>query len=109
MLKISLDAFYFRYHASVVKRTIINPCTCTGISSNVMVPEPPQLTQTKSNDADCLAADGDDRNLVELDPMKQHLDILGPSLSELQDIDPFLIFLCYRGFNHISGKVQNGK
>ena len=50
-----------------------------------------------------------DTDLVELDPVKQQQEDLGPSLSELQQVDPSLVFLCYRGFNHITGKLQNGK
>ena len=50
-----------------------------------------------------------DTDLIELDPKKQQLEELGPSLEELRDTDPFLVFLCYRGFNHISGKIQSGR
>ena len=51
-----------------------------------------------------------DMDLVEVDPVKQHQEHpVGPSLSELQQIDSSLVFLCYRGFNHIAGKLQSGK
>lgn len=91
--------FTNRYHASIVKSTVINPFS--GISSSSVVPSLHQTTD--------LAMDVDEINLVELDPRKWHLEDIGPSLSELKDIDPFLVFLCYRGFNHISGKVQTGR
>ena len=87
----------------MVKSTISSPFT----SSNGIVPELPQTATTVTLDHD--HSHTDDISLVELDPKKQQLEHLGPSLSELQDADPFLVFLCYRGFNHISGKVQNGK
>ena len=48
-------------------------------------------------------------DLVELDPLKQKQEDQGPSLSQLQQVDPSLVFLCYRGFNHISDKLQSGK
>ena len=50
----------------------------------------------------------DDNDFVELDPKKQQQQDLGPSLCELQGVDSSLVYLCYRGFNHISGRVQNG-
>ena len=94
----------FRYHASVVKSTVINPFS--GISSSSVVPQ-----LAKKNDCDYVAVDDDDFNLVELDPNKQYQEPpdVEPSLSELKNIDPFLVFLCYRGFNHISGRVHNGR
>ena len=85
----------------MVKSTVVNPLS--GISSSNVVPQ-----LTKKND-DFVAVDDDDFNLVELDPKKQHLEDIEPSLSELKHIDPFLVFLCYRGFDHISGKVHNGR
>ena len=102
------DTSVCRYHASVVKSTIVNPFC--GFSSNQLVPELPLFTQaSKSQDLDHLDREDDDSNLVEIDPTKQEFEHLSPPLSELLDIDPFLVYLCYRGFNHISGKVQNGK
>ena len=96
---------FFRYHASVVKSTISD-----SISPKNVVPGLPQLPKETTTDHDHqLAVDTDDINLVELDPKKQQLEDLGPSLLELKDVDPSLVFLCYRGFNHISGKVQNGR
>lgn len=83
----------------MVKSTVVNPLG--GISSSNVVPQ-----LTKKID---VAVDDDDFNLVELDPKKQYQEDIQPSLSELKNIDPFLVFLCYRGFNHISGKVQNGR
>ena len=50
-----------------------------------------------------------DTDLIELDPKKQQLEQPGPMLEQLQDTDPFLVYLCYRGFNHISGKIQSGR
>jgi hypothetical protein len=51
----------------------------------------------------------DDTDLVELDPMNQQQEELGPSLSQLQQVDSSLVFLCHRGFNHITDKLQTGK
>ena len=54
--------------------------------------------------------ESEDTDLVELDHnMKQQQEELGPSLSELQQVDPALVFLCYRGFNHITDRLQSGK
>ena len=50
-----------------------------------------------------------DISLIEVGQRKQQVEDLSPSLSELQDVDPSLVFLCYRGFNHVSGKLQTGK
>ena len=81
--------------------------------SNKVVPYPPSCVPTnatKLNPRRHLAWDTDDIDIVELDPKKlQQREDLGPSLFELRDVDPSLVFLCYRGFNHIFGKLQTGK
>lgn len=88
-----------RFSGSFACNNIV-PClpSHNHISSNV----------TKPSLNNQLALDTDNHNLVELDPKRQQQEDLGPSLCELQGVDPSLVFLCYRGFNHISGKVQNG-
>lgn len=91
---------YCRYHASVMRSTVINPLS--GSSSDSIVPGLPESQQGDDEDMD-------DINLIELDPKKQQMEELGPSLKKLQDTDPFLVFLCYRGFNHMSGKIQGGR
>ena len=92
----------FRYHASIVRSTVISP-----LSGRLSCGVVPGLSESISRD------DGGehqmDTDLIELDPKKQQLEELGPSLEELRDTDPFLVFLCYRGFNHISGKIQSGR
>ena len=100
-LSIGIDNNFFRYHASVVRSTVINPLS--GSSSNSIVPD---LPESRQDDGD---EDTDNISLIELDPKKQQLEELGPSLKKLRDTDPFLVFLCYRGFNHISGKIQGGR
>ena len=70
--------------------------------NDVLCP-PRKTTLTKLDDASM------DNSFVELDTKKQQHEDLAPSLSELQDVDPSLVFLCYKGFNHVSGKIQTGK
>ena len=76
--------------------------------SNVIVPK-----AAMNLDHDCsgniTVADDCDINLVELNPTKRQHEHVDPSLSELRNIDPSLVFLCYRGFNHISCRIQTGK
>lgn len=91
----------------MVRSTILNPFRST--ASGSLVPELPQPQPVVSDDFKSMDMKEDDFNLVELDPLKQQEEELGPSLQELQTIDPFLVYLCYRGFNHISGKVHGGK
>ena len=91
----------FRYHASIVRSTVINPLSGS-LSSGIV----PDHSGSVLQDDDDLQMDAD---LIELDPKKQQLEEIGPSLEKLQDTDPFLVFLCYRGFNHISGKIQSGR
>ena len=91
----------FRYHASVVRSTVINPLSGSLSSGTV-----PGLSESVLQDDDDLQMDTD---LIELDPKKQQLEAISPSLENLRDTDPFLVFLCYRGFNHISGKIQSGR
>ena len=89
-----------------MRSTIINPLT-RSLTSGV-VPELSE-TMTQHDDDD---DDGEllmDTDLIELDPKKQQLEQPGPMLEQLQDADPFLVYLCYRGFNHISGKIQSGR
>lgn len=74
------------------------------IHSQDMVPPLPATTTT----ALCKPVMVD-TDLVELDPKKQQQEELGPSLSQLQQADSALVFLCHRGFNHITDKLQSGK
>ena len=90
-----------RYHASIVRSTIINPLN--SCSSQGIVPD------LSPQDDDEPLVDMDGVSLVELDPKKQEQEDLGPSLLKLRDTDPFLVFLCYRGYNHISGKIQSAR
>ena len=91
----------FRYHASVLKDKLGDHVG--RIHSRGMVPPPPIATATLCKP---IMVDTD---LVELDPMKQQQEELGPSLSQLQQADSSLVFLCHRGFNHITDKLQSGK
>ena len=79
-----------------------------GFSSNVIEPKAAinLCHDCSGNNPD---TDDCDINLVELDPTKRQHEHVDPSLSELRDIDPSLVFLCYRGFNHISCRIQTGK
>lgn len=92
----------FRYHSSVVRSTIINPLS-ESLTNGVV----PELSETITQDDDDELQM--DRDLIELDLKKQQLEEPGPKLEQLQDTDPFLVYLCYRGFNHISGKIQSGR
>ena len=94
-----------RYHASIVKSTVCDPFNSDSHSADGVVPKLLQSSCSITPQSDAVDAV---INLIELDPIKQKED-LGPSLSELQRTDPFLVFLCYRGYNHISGRVQNGR
>ena len=80
----------------------------TAPSSNSIIPKFANKTVKPECDHQ-LDSNDDSFSLVELDPKKQKVEDLSPSLSELQDVDPSLVFLCYRGFNHVSGKLQTGK
>ena len=91
----------------MVKSTVSDPFNCPAASCVV-----PKLPETSCNDVTNLKAGSvpdSDINLVELDPERRNRDDIGPSLSELQDTDPFLVFLCYRGYDHVNGRVQNGR
>jgi hypothetical protein len=92
----------FRYHSSVVRSTVINPLSEFLTSAIV-----PGLSESIPQDDDDEPQM--DTDLIEFDPKKQLLEEPGPSLEKLQDTDPFLVYLCYRGFNHISGKIQSGR
>lgn len=70
---------------------------------------PQRSTELCSGHEVTVDADSYDVSLVELDPTTQQLECHDPPISELQDVDPSLVFLCYRGFNHISRKVQTGR
>ena len=84
-----------------MRSTVINPLSGS-LSSGIV----PDLSGSVLQDDDDLQMDTD---LIEFDPKKQQLEEIGPSLEKLRDADPFLVFLCYRGFNHISGKLQSGR
>ena len=81
----------------MVKSTISDPFNCA--AAGCVVPETSNVAKNSASD----------NNLIELDPEKQNREDTGPSLSKLQHTDPFLVFLCYRGYNHVSGRVQNGR
>ena len=95
--------FIFRYHASVLKDKIGDHVGRIHSVTRGMVPPPPIPTTTLCKP---IMVDTD---LVELDPMEQQQEELGPSLSQLQQADTSLVFLCHRGFNHITDKLQSGK
>ncbi len=84
-----------------MRSTVVNPLS-ESLTSGIV----PDLSESIPQDDDEPQMDTD---LIEFDPKKQLLEEPGPSLEKLQDTDPFLVYLCYRGFNHISGKIQSGR
>lgn len=100
---IPLFSYHLRYHALVVKNTVYG----AGSSKSIVpdLPLKPNCDHSLSVDDD----DDDDTNLVELDPDKQQVEDMGPSLADLKTVNPSLVFLCYRGFDHISGTLQTRK
>ena len=106
--------FSDRYVASDVNHTSTRS-QLSGISLRSLVPHISNKTASLCLEVKepiaRLNTESDEDSLVELDPTKQiQGDVeLNPSLSELQQVDPSLVFLCYRGFNHISGKLQTGR
>ena len=90
-----------RYRASIIKSTTVKSSMWT-CSDSVVRPRKPVKHTTGT-------VEFSDISLIEVGQRKQQVEDLSPSLSELQDVDPSLVFLCYRGFNHVSGKLQTGK
>ena len=96
--------FTCRYRAFVVKSCLTNAIGGS-LSRDCIVP---YFSGSVGQDSDKLVTDTESHSLVTLDPKQQEKKTLDHSLKKLRDTDPFLVFLCYRGFNHIAGKIQSG-